>query len=451
MIFGHIPAGYLVSQIFVHTSWRKFTSKQRNLLILLTSIFAAAPDLDFLYFYLVSAENMHRQYITHSPIPYAILLLIFIALGKAIKSPFLCWIGGAMFFGVTLGHLLMDSLYSGVMWLYPIDKHLIGFRSANGSEFSFFQYKGASLLFLFEIVISTTALIVFTRQFLKKHWSKWIGYSVSFFFFTSAFISITLAAPHLASTPFAYYSDYDRDGVINGEDRDMDNDDIRNSLDEDTDGDGIKNTDDFVAAAKNLTNLFYDPYRGRFLNMSKYAGFVTGGDIVSYALAQSGYFLSSEIKKDFALHPERYTEKNGKNSFLLLNLPTENNTPKNDPLFAERLYNMFIFFQNSPFQPREDTNFRTGDIVFFIKKGSLTSLDSNRVKHVAIIVECPPIHNGVCAAISAHPSFRSSQLIDIQTLLLSELVPEISTPYSFNLMEKIFRDINTSELPLPAQ
>lgn len=93
-----------------------------------TALFAVAPDLDLFYgfyrdrkFVVTSEKTNHHLCITHAPIFYLTIFLLWI-----IFLPQYSLYAYAFIIG-TLSHLIIDTFASdGTAWLYPLSKKLYG-------------------------------------------------------------------------------------------------------------------------------------------------------------------------------------------------------------------------------------------------------------------------------------------------------------------------------------
>jgi hypothetical protein len=116
---GHVAGGYLTAKL-VSLIFPVFVNP---LFFILTSIFALIPDLDmFIAFYknkrLTIKENevSHRKFITHAPLLYLGIYLLWIFLFPDFNLAAHAFILG------TWSHFILDSFSSreyGIKWLYP--------------------------------------------------------------------------------------------------------------------------------------------------------------------------------------------------------------------------------------------------------------------------------------------------------------------------------------------
>lgn len=149
MLIAHLPAGYCLARLgqkHIYT-WP----------ILPTVMGSIVPDLDMLWFYLVDSSIHHHKLPPHLPI-YWFVGLAFVAL--------VLWLtqhkSGLLYLaGFTAGlflHLILDSLFAPIWWLYPlIDQPLELFQipaTQNHWILSFVLHRS----FLLELAIVITAL-----------------------------------------------------------------------------------------------------------------------------------------------------------------------------------------------------------------------------------------------------------------------------------------------------
>jgi inner membrane protein len=114
MFLAHIPAGYLLTKALV----RRDRPDYRRLMA--TGLVASVlPDFDLFYHYLGDGgAHEHHNYITHTPVFWLVLsLLAAVVLLVARRRDLLIYLA-VVLSGVLL-HLILDSVASGIMWLYP--------------------------------------------------------------------------------------------------------------------------------------------------------------------------------------------------------------------------------------------------------------------------------------------------------------------------------------------
>jgi inner membrane protein len=131
MFVAHIPAGYLLTTSLLQRC-RALTTTQARWVFCLGLFAAALPDLDLLYFHLIDhRRHNHHSYWTHIPFYWLILMLFMNSLAAVKRHPLLRWACFIVFCNVLL-HCLLDSVASGIQWLYPLSGHYIALLPLHG-------------------------------------------------------------------------------------------------------------------------------------------------------------------------------------------------------------------------------------------------------------------------------------------------------------------------------
>lgn len=170
--FGHLGAGYLVADYLAKASG--LPPDQAQSLTLWGTFFAFAPDLDFFYVFAkqksltVKGKENHRDYWTHRPLLWLGAGLLIAAFTP---SAYWRWLGLLLWF-CSWSHFLLDSLRTGVRWLWPFDKRFFALQEPGAIEENpakgFFNHwlnmirlyrKRAPLAFYLEIAIVITAIV----------------------------------------------------------------------------------------------------------------------------------------------------------------------------------------------------------------------------------------------------------------------------------------------------
>lgn len=115
MFIGHLPAGYLLTSVFV----KYMPPPARTRLMAAGLAGAIAPDLDLFWCYLVdNAQRHHHMYPSHWPLLWFSALAALLAwMGMAKnKQPALL---GVVFCLNAIVHLLLDTLVGDIWWLMP--------------------------------------------------------------------------------------------------------------------------------------------------------------------------------------------------------------------------------------------------------------------------------------------------------------------------------------------
>ncbi len=161
MIFGHLPAGYVISKLL--------SERLENcLLFYKTFIFwglfgAIAPDTDLLYSLLID-QAYHHNYVTHFPIFWLSLLLIsllWLRLQKTwSKVPALCFI----FTLNALIHLILDTVTGHILWLAPFSDKQFSLITESSEGGHYFTQWGFGL----ELFLMFWALLVWLTSSIRK-------------------------------------------------------------------------------------------------------------------------------------------------------------------------------------------------------------------------------------------------------------------------------------------
>ena len=178
---GHIAAGYLITREFLVLTHPALSTLQQQHLIWWGMFFGFAPDLDtFTVFAKVKrftgiTDINHRKFFSHAPI----LWLIF---GFGIF--FVGWLGHSLFWeyaGIiawlaSWSHFALDSIQSGVMWLWPWRKKQVALKDAGLTSnlpakpfipywlsFLKFYMTEGTLSFSIEIILIVVALVIYLR------------------------------------------------------------------------------------------------------------------------------------------------------------------------------------------------------------------------------------------------------------------------------------------------
>jgi len=358
MIFSHAPAGYIITFFSSKINKSKFTKKQTFWIFLFGIIFAVFPDLDLFYYYFVSASETHRVLITHTPILYLIIFLILFAYSYFAKKRFIKFISFVILFS-SLSHLLLDSLGSGVAWLYPFSKLPYGFLSISSLSEGFYGQNFFAINCSVEILIFAVFLnlIAFTR--FKK--VKTIFVAITSIFAISLIIALFYLNQYMFSiNANNYYGDKDFDGIMNMKDLDMDGDNILNIEDSDANNNGKSNIDDLVNTAERMEGVYYDKSEGSLYGLFSRFGFLSNIDVIYKSHDYAGIFLKNEMAEDFQERPENYIGEPGK-----------------DYLFSDRVENLYNYCLNKELIIFSDL--AVGDIVFYER--------SSQINHVSLLIE----------------------------------------------------------------
>ena len=173
--FGHLAAGYLVSDAILAAAKPALAPPQLRSLLLWGVFFSFAPDLDFFYAFakkrsltITGTDVNHRDYWTHRPMLWLGASLLFAAFAA---SPYWRWFGVMMLAG-SWSHFLLDSIRTGVRWLWPFSRRFFALQAPGAIEANpvkgFFRHwlnmirmykEKAPLAFYLEIALVAAAII----------------------------------------------------------------------------------------------------------------------------------------------------------------------------------------------------------------------------------------------------------------------------------------------------
>ena len=127
---GHFAAGYLVTLALIKIAEVNLSTSQINLITLVGTISAIAPDIDLVYYFIrkkkgkLKKDESHRFYVTHAPILWLIL-----GLGIYFFNVDEFWkmIGLSVWIG-SWSHFILDSIEFGIPWLWPISNKVFAFK-----------------------------------------------------------------------------------------------------------------------------------------------------------------------------------------------------------------------------------------------------------------------------------------------------------------------------------
>ncbi len=112
MFIAHLPASYIITRILQD----KFNNHKYLWIGLMGSV---VPDLDLLYFYLVSKRKVaHHEYWSHFPSFWLAIAMLTFSLIKIFKKNY--WqFPVILFFVGIFSHLVLDSIAAPIHWLAP--------------------------------------------------------------------------------------------------------------------------------------------------------------------------------------------------------------------------------------------------------------------------------------------------------------------------------------------
>lgn len=137
---GHLAAGYLTTYAVLFVSGIHFAYSQELTLLCIGTLLGDAPDSDIAYNFLkkktLSSEGIdqHRDYVTHTAPIWLISGLALYALGHfALANPFV-EILGLLLWLCPWSHLLCDSFFVGIRWLWPFSNKYYALSRAKNIE-----------------------------------------------------------------------------------------------------------------------------------------------------------------------------------------------------------------------------------------------------------------------------------------------------------------------------
>jgi len=130
MLIGHLPAGYFLTRALI----KKYKIPLTPLWLGLGLIASVIPDFDHI-FNILFQNNIfnHRLLLTHIPFTYVIILIISLIVYKIKKWTWLKW-GMIIILPNIFLHLILDTLFVGIEWLWPFYPKLIGIYNVNITE-----------------------------------------------------------------------------------------------------------------------------------------------------------------------------------------------------------------------------------------------------------------------------------------------------------------------------
>lgn len=118
MFIGHLPAGYLVTDALLRG--RGVPEAARRRLLAAGLMASVAPDLDLLYFYLLSdRQRVHHEFLPHLPLAWVPMLAAAAVVLASVRAGRTTWLGLAIVALNLLGHLALDTTAGGIQWLWP--------------------------------------------------------------------------------------------------------------------------------------------------------------------------------------------------------------------------------------------------------------------------------------------------------------------------------------------
>lgn len=128
MMIGHIPVGYFVTRHLL----KKMRLPISKLWLGLGIVAAVFPDLDYIYwFFSNSQSDTHRGYITSYPLFYLAILSFTLIIYGCYRRTWLKF--GMIIVSINiLSHFILDTVFYGIKWLYPLSDRYFGLYNVGG-------------------------------------------------------------------------------------------------------------------------------------------------------------------------------------------------------------------------------------------------------------------------------------------------------------------------------
>lgn len=184
MVFSHALVGSIVTREL--TKDKKLTPKQLSIAYFVGIVGSVLPDFDTVALIFDNSLS-HREFLTHSFIPYMLLAIVglFIAVFK--KGVFLKTVLAAFIIG-TIGHIVLDFFYGGVVALAPFDYTRYGIEM----NFKFTsRYTWARSYFTSKFFLGEILVLGFFLFFMKNIKNK-IGKYLPIIFVVGSFLMLAV-------------------------------------------------------------------------------------------------------------------------------------------------------------------------------------------------------------------------------------------------------------------
>ncbi len=160
MFIAHAPAGYICGSALADC----FAKEERKGVLISFLVGSVFPDVDMFYFYLIDqGRHHHHHYWTHLPIFWLGILVLSSLIGLFSRTKRFAWIAASFVGGVFL-HLILDTPFAGICWLYPLSDqifHLITVPATRSWWVWSFVFHWS---FLCEIAICIAAVALYVRR-----------------------------------------------------------------------------------------------------------------------------------------------------------------------------------------------------------------------------------------------------------------------------------------------
>lgn len=305
MIFAHGPAGFVsafMAQRLV-PRMQQFTDRQRLWLLIIGGIGGIFPDVDLFYYYLVSAEETHRGFITHTPFLYITCAVVFGFILWRMKKHYASMAVCTFSIG-AISHTIFDAIGAQIKFLYPFSNNFFGLSDLGNPVinsnlfFVNFLVEGLCFFFFFYVLI---------WMFTKTVHQRLIATLILVGVFAAGVGTLTFTNAHMYhGEQVLPWHDDDGDGIMNANDRDIDGDGVLNIDDLDADNDGKSNVEEIAVNSEGFLSLWYDPTNGGFIQIPARLGLVTNDDVARRLYQTAGIFLETEMQEDYAQNQDGY-------------------------------------------------------------------------------------------------------------------------------------------------
>jgi inner membrane protein len=168
MMVGHIAAGYFTTYYLM----RRYKLLWRWPWFALGLFASIIPDLDIFYqMYVNKLYLTHRYYFTYIPLFYLVVFIFCLLVQLIFKKKWLKYAILIIFANIFV-HLLLDTPFYGIMWLWPFYKGLIGIYDVGGNGGIFVKNYWHHWYFYSEIVLWILAIYhlitTYGKTLLKK-------------------------------------------------------------------------------------------------------------------------------------------------------------------------------------------------------------------------------------------------------------------------------------------
>lgn len=122
MFLAHLPASYLLScSLLALPAAADLPHDQKRRLLITGTLAGILPDLDVLYFYLLSNQHIgHRAFPSHWPQLWLLMCILVAVATTMLRNREWFWHNWFLLSGVQL-HFLLDTIAGPIRWLAPFN------------------------------------------------------------------------------------------------------------------------------------------------------------------------------------------------------------------------------------------------------------------------------------------------------------------------------------------